>query len=155
RDLLNQPELKNNLQVFTLGNETVSPFRLNPFEVPQDIPIGVHIDLLRSVFYASFGMWTPLPEILEQCLHGIYTDRGWDIATNSNRRLSNGRAGAAAFPTLSDLVAKVEEFIQGLDYQKEVASNIRAALLNRLNTLRAGGKGRLLDVQRSLPMSVL
>jgi hypothetical protein len=32
-------------------------------------------------------MWTPLPEVLERCLHEIYRDRGWDLASNSNSRL--------------------------------------------------------------------
>src|SRR5205814_269464 len=33
--------------------------------------------------------------------------------------------------------------------------DMRGALLTRINGLRAGGKGRMLDVQRSLPMDAL
>jgi hypothetical protein len=77
------------MQVFTLGNEMVSPFRLNPFEVLPGAAVGVHIDLVRSLFAASFGMWTPLPQILEQCIYQIYQDKGWDITTGSNDRLGD------------------------------------------------------------------
>jgi hypothetical protein len=159
RLLLKDPALAGRLQVFTLGEERFSPFRMNPFEVLPGVPVGVHLDLLRSVFAASFGMWTPLPQVLEQCLYRIYEDRGWDIVANANPRL--GGAGgpdadtSAAFPTLSDLTAKVEEVTRELGYEERVTADLRAALLTRLNSLRTGGKGRLLDVQRSLPMSVL
>jgi hypothetical protein len=157
RRLLNLPALSDRLQVFTLGNELVAPLRLNPFEVvgwPEN-SVGVHLDLLRSVFTASFGMWTPLPQILEQCLYSIYADRGWDILGNQNPRLAGDPDPAPAFPTISELAAKVEEVIGRLGYDEEVTSRMRAALLTRLNSLRTSGKGAMLDVQRSLPMEVL
>ncbi|MDX1417658.1 MAG: ATP-binding protein, partial [Candidatus Promineifilaceae bacterium] len=155
RSLLNDGQLADRLQVFTLGNERISPFRLNPFEVLPGIPVGVHLDLLRSAFSASMGMWTPLPQVLEQCLHAIYIDRGWDIANNTNHRLDPDAEPWMAFPTLSDLIAKVDEVTRQLGYDERVTSDIRAALLTRLNALRAGGKGRMLDVRRSLPISSL
>jgi hypothetical protein len=157
RALLEDPEIGATLRVFTLGSELIAPFRLNPFEVvgwPR-LPIGVHIDLLRSAFSASFGMWAPLPQILEQALHAIYRDRGWDVATNHNDRLDAGSNIADAFPTLSELTAKSEEVIQTLGYEGKVTDDLRAALLTRLNGLRAGGKGAMLDVQRSYPMDEL
>jgi uncharacterized protein DUF87 len=160
RELLDRSsnhELRQRLQIFTLGDELVSPFRLNPFEVVgwPKTSVGMHLDLLRAAFNASFGMWTPLPQLLEQCLHAIYRERGWDIASNSNHRFGTGKVGAAAFPTLSDLVAKVDQVIQQLDYDPKIKGDMIAALKTRLNSLRTGGKGRMLDVQRSLPMKVL
>ena len=154
RQLLNDPALGDVLQVFTFGNELASPCRLNPFEVPEGIPVGVHLDLLRSVFAASFGMWTPLPQILERCLYAIYADRGWDITADVNYRL-NGGDRSAAFPTLSDLAAKVDEVTRDLGYEERIAADMRAALLTRIESLRTGGKGRMLDVPRSLPASQL
>jgi len=157
RALLDDEALNGRLQVFTPGNELCSPFRLNPFEVVSwpKISVGAHLDLLRSVFTASFGMWTPLPQILEQCLHAIYEDRGWDITTNSNHRLDSKSDVADAFPTLTELAAKADEVIQKLGYESKITDDMRAALLTRLNGLRVGGKGSMLDVQRSLPMRAL
>jgi hypothetical protein len=155
RVLLRDHTLGPQLQVFTLGDETVSPFRLNPFEVPEGIPVAVHLDLLRSVFNASFGMWTPLPQILEISLHAIYADRGWDVTTNTNRRLDATADRSVAFPTLTDLVRKVEELVPQLGYEDKVTGDLRAALSTRLNSLRTGGKGRMLDVRRSSPFEQL
>lgn len=155
RALLNDGDAVQNLQVFTLGDEMVSPFRLNPFEVPDGIPVAVHLDLLRSVFTVSFGMWTPLPQVIEICLHRVYADRGWDITSNSNRRLDETSDRSASFPTLTDLVAKVELVSNELGYEQRVSADIRAALRTRLNSLRAGGKGRMLDTSASVPVDLL
>lgn len=157
RALIKDPNLGRALQVFTLGDELHSPFRLNPFEVVSwpKVPVGVHIDLLRSVFTASFGMWTPLPQILEQCLHAIYKDRGWDTTANNNYRLDANSEGADAFPTLSELAAKVDEVLQQSGWESKIKDDLRASLITRINALRAGSKGRMLDVQRSLPIEGL
>lgn len=34
--------------------------------------VSEHLDLVRAAFAAAFGMWTPLPQILERCLHDVY-----------------------------------------------------------------------------------
>lgn len=154
RQLAGYPGIASRLRVFTLGDETVAPFRVNPFEVIRHTPVSAHIDLLRALFVASFGMWTPLPQILEQCLHAVYEDQGWDIAQNRNKRLADGKR-AAAFPTLSDLVRKVDEVTAELGYRGEFTADVRAALLTRLNSLRRGAKGRMLDVRFSVPMPAL
>ncbi len=158
RSLLNQTDhnLSSNLQIFTPGNELISPFRLNPFEIVSwpHTSVSLHIDMLRSVFSASFGMWAPLPQILEQCIYAIYADSGWDIVNNKNSRINPDEDSdiTPAFPTLSDLAQKVEEAIRNLGYEKTITDNMKAALLTRINGLRIGGKGKMLDVQRSLPM---
>jgi hypothetical protein len=155
RVLLRDQELADHLQVFTLGDEATSPFRLNPFEVPEGLSVATHLDLLRSVFHVSFGMWTPLPQVLEICLHRIYADRGWDLTTNQNRRLGEGSDRSAAFPSLSDLVAKVDEVTEELGYEDTITADLRAALRTRLNSLLTGGKGRMLGARESLPIELL
>jgi hypothetical protein len=150
RTLLSHPRIGPRLQVFTLGDETIAPLRLNPFEVLPGTPVLMHLDLLRSVFTASFGMWNPLPQILERCLYGIYEDRGWDVTTGVNDRLDDERHRSLSFPTLSDLIAKVDQVIGTLGYDEKITSDMRAALLTRLAALRVGGKGRMLDTQHSL-----
>jgi hypothetical protein len=160
RALLADRPLGADLRVYTLGNERVAPFRLNPFEVPMGAAVGVHLDLLRSAFSAAFGMWTPLPQVLEQSLHAVYRDRGWDITRNRNHRLPQSDSASpvdrfASFPTLTDLVSKVDEVVPELGYDPEATSRIRAALLNRLNALRIGGRGRMLDTRESLDMAEL
>ncbi|WP_280641103.1 ATP-binding protein, partial [Streptomyces afghaniensis] len=155
RALLRDPIVGPALRVFTLGRETVSPLRLNPFDVPDGASIGGHVDLLRAVFEGAFGMWAPLPQVLERCLHEVYEDRGWDLRTDTNHRLDEHAPAWSAFPTLSDLATKVPTVTRSLGYDAEVTANIEAALTTRINSLRLGGKGALLDVPRSLPMAEL
>jgi hypothetical protein len=151
RALIDHPKLGPRMRVFTAGKATVAPFVLNPFEVPEGTTVNEHLNLLRAVFTAAFGMWTPLPQILEQCLHGIYVDRGWDLRTNLNSRLTNIGDTTGAFPTLSDLIAKTNEVIPALGYEEKVTGDLKAALVTRLQSLRHGSKGAMLDVARSLP----
>lgn len=155
RALLNDPALKGKLHVFTCGDELTAPFRLNPFEVVRGASVSVHIDLLRSVFTASFGLWNPLPQILERCIHEIYADRGWDIINNTNSRLDDLELSYLAYPTLTDLAAKVEEVTNSLGYDERVTADLSAALSTRITSLRTGGKGRLFDVQKSIPIEEL
>lgn len=151
RALIDHPTLGPRMRVFTAGKATVAPFVLNPFEVPAGTTVTEHLNLLRAVFTASFGMWTPLPQILERCLHDIYVDRGWDLRTNLNSRLSDVDETASAYPTLSDLIGKAIEVIPALGYEEKVTGDLRAALVTRLESLRQGSKGAMLDVSRSLP----
>jgi hypothetical protein len=157
RALAADPSFKQPVRVITVGDERVAPLRLNPFEVVgwPAIPVSVHIDLLRSCFAASFGMWTPLPQILEQCLHAIYQDRGWDIIGNTNARLPAGADPTAAFPTVADLAAKIEVYTASLGYDEHVRGDLRAALLTRVRGLRTGGKGAMFDTRRSTAMEEL
>ncbi len=154
RELLSHPEVGERLVVFTVGVENIAPFRINPFEVLPGTPVGVHIDLIKSVFSASFGLWTPLPQILEECLHRIYADRGWEIANNRNNRTENP-AESDAFPTLADLVAKIDEVIPSYGFDPEAKGRVIGSLRSRLNGLRTGNKGRTFDVQQSIPMSAI
>lgn len=127
RDLLNVEGLRDSLQVFTLGNEQLAPFRLNPLSVMPGVSVQGHIDLLKSVFNSSFFMWGPLPHVLEVCLHEVYRDRGWDLTAGSNSRCLS-----QANPTLTDLWRKVDSVVNGLGYSQESTLEIRAALKTRL-----------------------
>ncbi|WP_030722451.1 ATP-binding protein [Streptomyces sp. NRRL F-2580] len=155
RALLRDPVVGPALRVFTLGRETVSPLRLNPFDVPEGASVAAHVDLLRAAFEGAFGMWAPLPQVLERCLHEVYEDRGWDLRTDTNHRLDEHVPAWSAFPTLSDLAAKFPAVTRSLGYDPEVTANVEAALTTRINSLRLGGKGALLDVPRSLSMAEL
>lgn len=155
RALIEHGGLGKRVRVFTAGDATVAPLLLNPFEVPPGISVSEHLDLLRAAFSASFGMWTPLPQILERCMHAVYADRGWDLRTNDNVRLGPGDDIADAYPTLADLVAKTVEIVPTLGYEEKVTGDLRAALVTRLESLQAGGKGAMLDTARSFPVADL
>ena len=155
RALLADAVVGPGLRVFTFGDEAEAPCRLNPFQAIQGIPIGVHIDLLRAVFSASFAMWVPLPQVLERAIIGAYEERGWNIRDGSNRRLGGEAWHADAYPTLEEVVGKVEELVPTLGFDPEAEARILASLTSRLNGLRVGGKGALLDTRSAVSPGAL
>jgi Helicase HerA, central domain len=148
RKLLQSQEIASSLLVFTLGDDTVSPFRLNPFEIMDGVSVQTHISHLLSVFNASFIMYAPMPYVLEACIHEIYQDRGWNLITGLNER-GNHRE---AHPTLTDLYRKIDEVVDRLGYEERITMDVKAAMKTRINSLRIGGKGLMLDTRQSIPI---
>lgn len=150
-DIGGSPYTFRDMSVFTLGNESDSGvrYRLNPFEVMQGVTIQTHIDYLLSTFNAAFEMYAPMPYILERAVYEVYEDKGWDLFTSINKR------GLKEYPTLSQLYYKIDVVTNRLGYDEEVQSNVKAALKARINSLRIGGKGAMLDVARSIPIEQL
>lgn len=141
----------SDINVFTLGNETADgiKYRINPFEVTSGVSLQTHIDYLLSTFNAAFEMYPPMPYILERAVYEVYEDKGWDLYTGTNKR------GLREYPTLSQLYYKIDVVTDRLGYDGEVQSNVKAALKARINSLRIGGKGALLDVPMSIPIERL
>lgn len=135
----------NDLMLFTLGAEGKNSvrFRINPFEIAGEgtrkVSLQTHIDYLLATFKASFELYPPMPYVLETAVYEVYQDRGWDIIDNNNIY------GWNEYPTLSDLYFKIDEVVERMNYDQEVKSNVKAALQARINSLRIGGKGAMLD----------
>ena len=64
------------LKVFTVGDETTSPLRINPLEVPPGVLVQTHLDYLKSLFAAAFVLYPPMPYVLEQGLREVYCRPG-------------------------------------------------------------------------------
>jgi len=140
------------INLFTMGDEnprTGLPYRLNPFEVMPGASIQTHIDYLLCTFKAAFELYPPMPYVLETMVYEVYSDLGWDVVTNTNRY------GFTFWPTLTDLYNKIDEVTDRLGYYEEVKNNVKAALRARINSLRIGGKGSMLDVPVSIPLQTL
>ncbi len=156
RELLGDARFKEKPRIFTVGNETVAPLRLNPFEVPPGTLIQTHIDYVKELFGAAFVLYPPMPQVLEQGIEEIYKDCGWDLAANRNARAGGDYRGARLFPILDDLVEKVKELVGRMNYSAEIRGNVTTSLINRLDQLRlAGGKGPMFNTRQSLPAEEL
>lgn len=154
----------SDLRIYTLGDETVSPLRLNPFEfeiqdIQHKIHVQTHIDYLKAVFNAAFILYAPMPYVLETCLHEIYTDCGWDLTTGLNNRLLPEQwkeiKKLPVFPTLDDLYNKIDEVTDRLGYEERIEKDVKAGLKARVGSLRLGSKGLMLNTPFSLPVSEL
>jgi len=157
RQLLANDVFKENLNIFTVGDATISPIRFNPFYIQEGVHPLVHIDYLKAIFNASFSLYGPMPSIIEKCLHTIYIKKGWDLTlgTHSNFVDSKGNYDEErykfeehfyCFPTLRDLKDEIDCYIKTeLDYQGELRDNIRTAIIVRLESLCVGTKGLMFN----------
>jgi hypothetical protein len=148
-------------QAFSLGDETVSPFRLNPFEIMKGVKVQTHLDALKSVFNASFEMYSPMPQVLEKALNAIYGVRGWDLVQNKNRRLPPGvnvgdpDCPSEIYPTMKDLYEIIDPITESFGYSERIGPDVQAALKARIGSLLIGGKGQMLNTRRSIPCEII
>lgn len=150
RRLLN---IRSDVQVFTLGNETVSPFRINPFEFAPGVQVLTHIDHLKTVFNAAFPMYASMPYLLEEALTEIYMEKGWVLATSENRYVDVHATDDVSdyLPTLEDLLRRIDAVVASKNYAQQLSMDLTAALKARLSSLLTGSKGLTLNTQRSTP----
>lgn len=139
---------KDDMLVFTLGDEGVSPFRFNPMEVLPGIRLESHISKLQACFVGAFDLFDPLPIFLEQAIRRTYLEKGW---------YDDSRGGEPGLetPTISDLCRNAEYIVSHSGFDSKMRSDFQASLLERLNSLRRGSKGRMLDTRHSIPMEDL
>lgn len=166
RQLLGCPSLKRPLRIYTPGDTSIAPLRLNPFYIMPGVPAGVHIDYLKAIFNASFSLYGPMPYIVEKCLHNIYLKRGWDLTIGKHPQLHNSdgqpdkqryteKESLCYFPTLIDLRDEVQKYVRSLDYKGELSDNIRTAIIIRLDSLSVGAKGLLFNTSEPPDISEL
>ncbi|MEW6367238.1 MAG: DUF87 domain-containing protein [Acidobacteriota bacterium] len=156
RVLLADPVMGRELQVFTLGDETTSPFRLNPFHFARGYPLLTHIDLLKAVFNASFPMYASMPYILEEAVLDVYTDRGWDLSRSENRFIDASKDDYVPYlPTIEDLYRQIDVVVERKKYAQQLSMDISAALKARIKSLLIAGKGSMLNTRNSYPAELL
>ncbi|MBN2393564.1 MAG: zinc-ribbon domain-containing protein [Anaerolineae bacterium] len=148
RGLVEHPGFESML-IFTLGDEAVSPFRLNPFEILPGVRVETHISALKTCFDAALPQFGVLPTIVEEAIMRIYRDKGWQLTDQGKP------AEERLFPTMRDMYAAVIRVTEARGYSGEVRDNIRAAAAGRIGSLLAGSKGYMFGCQRSIPMEVL
>lgn len=137
------------LLIFTLGDESSSPFRLNPFELVPGVRVEAHIARLQACFEAALPQFGILPSIVSEALDEIYASRGWKLTDRASAQDSR------LFPTMRDMYTSVVRTAERRGYSGETRDNIRAAAAGRIGNLLRGSKGRMFGAQRSIPASVL
>jgi len=144
-------QLHNDMVIFTLGNDVVAPFRLNPFEFFPHENITSRVDMIKANIEAAFDMEAAIPQIIEATLYECYEAYGWDIATSSNHVIDDPFAdGVYAFPTLGDLVAKVPEVVDKQGFDDRLKNDYIGSIKARLQSLLVGSKGLMINTPRSI-----
>ncbi|MCW3052572.1 MAG: hypothetical protein JWN14_1742, partial [Chthonomonadales bacterium] len=149
RALAMLPCFRENLLVFTVGNERTAPFRFNPFEIQEGVSVAEHISSLNTCFAGAFNLFDPLPMLLDQAIRTCYAERGW------SEYEVGGETPGLEPPTMADLYRTALQMAEQSSYKGETMGNIRGALETRLGALLRGPKGRCFNTRRSVPMATL
>lgn len=137
--------------IFTLGKDTVAPFRLNPFEFFEHESITSRVDMIKASLEAAFDMEAAIPQILESAIYECYKAYGWNIATNKNEKVKEPfKDGVYAFPTFSDLLEKVDEVVIRQGFDERLKNDYIGSIRARLEGLMVGSKGLMLNTKRSI-----
>jgi len=148
RSLVGQPGFTD-LLVFTLGDETSAPFRLNPFEILPGVRLEAHLGRLQACFDAALPQFGILPSIVAEAMEQIYHQKGWKLTDRG--AVQDERH----FPTLGDMFRAVIRVAEQRGYAGETYHNIRAAAAGRIGSLLRGSRGRMFGAQRSLPAELI
>lgn len=137
---------KSDVIVFTLGNEQVAPFRLNPFELIEGEVISGHVDMVKATFTSAFPMEASMPQILEEAIYKCYEKKGWNIYTNENELYDNPfNPDVNSFPIMSDLIAELSEVVNSKGFDARLKNDYIGSLVSRLSNLTIGSKGAMLN----------
>ena len=116
------------LQIFTPGNNAVSPYICNPFIPPAGIRIEQYIPSLASAFKAAFSMPSPLDMVFLRAIRASYTQYGWKDYSKA------GDPDVTVFG-LHEFICVFKDLMKTFDYSNEVRGNIESAGILRLTNL--------------------
>jgi hypothetical protein len=139
------------LLIYTPGNESLAPLRLNPFDVLPGVRAESHISRLQTCFEAALPPFAPLVSILEESLIEVYRDLGW---MTTDEGVPRAQLGTRRYPRMSDFASKLREVGESRGYAGDNRATLLAAISGRILPLtRAmhGSKGRMLDTEKSAP----
>lgn len=158
--------------IYTLGKPEINCLRFNPFYIQCGVSPQMHIDFLKDLFNASFSFYGPMPYILEKCLQNVYKKKGWNLTLGFHPYLVNASNSADffeadymqekynssshkyLFPTMQDLKSEIERYVEEeMNYEGEVAGNIKTAIKARLESLCSGPKGYMFNTYEYADMS--
>jgi len=133
------------LRVFTVGREQVAPFRQNPFDVEEGVPVQLHIDNLHMCFNSSWPVYGILSNHLRRVLLLSYRSNGWDELRDVRGELI----------TPEDFLAQAQEYGSRLPYANELRQNFTGAIMTRAEELCEPSRAAIFNSRYNLSMSEL
>jgi Helicase HerA, central domain len=156
RYLKRLPEFKDDLLIFTPGQEFLAPFRFNPFELMSGVPLQEHVSRIFDCFMGALPLEDPLPSFLQEAIDINYKQYKWDQMFDRGGKL-NEKGEPLEFPTMQELYDKTLYLAQNnYGKDKEVGDRIKGALRARLYRITAeSGIGAMLQSSCHLPLEQL
>ena len=117
-----------NIQIFTPGNNVVSPYIINPFTPPSGITVEKYIPSLLSAFKAAFSMPSPLDILFLKAVKQCYYEYGWkdySLCTDKDVEIFG----------LFEFVIVFKKIVSESRYSGEIKGNLESAGVFRLTNL--------------------
>ncbi len=127
--------LAESLEIYTPGNELISPLRFNPLLLQPGIGCYEHIENLLASFMATFPIFGSIPALIGEALELVY-----EKFPDPNQP-----------PTMSDLVVAVKEVLTTTEYTSDTGLDMRAILKLRLGSLTRRDTGKVFQCNRNIP----
>lgn len=130
------------------GGFVPKPLKLNPFELVwldknQEPNVLTHIDRLKSTFAAAFPMYDILPVLMEDLIYTVYQNK------STNWLGEEPQFGITLPPTLNGMSVSVDKVISNHQYEERIERNMKACLNTRIDSLKRGWKGEMLNTMYS------
>ena len=132
------------LQIFTPGNNSVSPFIINPFIPPRDVTVEEYIPSLANAFGAAFSMPEPLDIIFLSAIKQCYTEHGWRDYSKY------GDPNVVPFG-LYEFILTFNRIVSEANYSKDVKGNLQSGGTFRLMNLLEQN-GNIYDTVNTVPL---
>lgn len=150
------------LQIFRPGAQE-DVFRFNPFVFEhsrKNKKLTKHVDMLKTTFNSAFPMYGPMPYILEEAIHKVYKDKGWNFETEDHPFFTESKDAdydrkSLLFPNMEDLKQAVVDVVDQAGYYQDLQNNIKAALKTRINNLTIGTKGKIFNSRHAFDSNIL
>ncbi|MEM8829171.1 MAG: DUF87 domain-containing protein, partial [Cyanobacteria bacterium P01_G01_bin.19] len=139
--------MEEDLQVFSLGNEQVCPFRFNPFVFYGTTTLDEHISTLEACFKAAMPLFGPLPALLSEAIEQVYAQLGWQPQDTADIGLEEG----FEFPNMQELYETINAVFETKEYSSDVKGDIKTALEVRIGGLLRRSVGSMLNTRESFP----
>lgn len=147
---------KEKIYYFTLGNQNVAPFYINPFEIFEGESITSRVDMIKATMQSAFDMEAAMPQLIEAAAYDVYKRKGWNINNSTwtnpdtNKIDDPFKTDSFAFPTLSDYINSIELVTKEQKFGDKMEAEYLGSLKARLQALLVGAKGMMLNTPRSI-----
>jgi hypothetical protein len=147
---------KEKIYYFTLGNQNVAPFYINPFEIFEGESITSRVDMIKATMQSAFDMEAAMPQLIEAAAYDVYKRKGWNINNSTwinpdtNKIDDPFKTDSFAFPTLSDYINSIELVTKEQGFGDKMEAEYLGSLKARLQALLVGAKGMMLNTPRSI-----
>ena len=132
------------MRLFTVGQESVAPWRDNPFMPEQGVSVQSHISFLYSCFVAAWPLYGMLANHVRRVLEETYIHNGWDPLKDIHGNVI----------TLESFREEVDRYCEEvLQYGSELSQDFRGALIARAEDLCSPARAAIFNTVWNLPMS--